>query len=217
MSMQSPSLPPEIPKRSLAPVWITAGTMVIGGVVLVWWARSPQKEPQLEPSAASAPPVGAAPAPAAPRASAAEPPPPPPPEHQPPPPPPVGAIPAEAAVPAAPGAPAAPARRDPNCDDPCRGKETPELLGSMRVKAGQARSCYERALSNNSALAGRIEVAVRVGANGVACSASVANDTLGDVSVKSCALGRFRGAQYPKPSGGCVDVSVPMNFMPASR
>jgi ABC-2 type transport system permease protein len=29
------------------------------------------------------------------------------------------------------------------------------------------------------------------------------------------ALARFRSGKYRKPTGGCVDVSVPMNFMPA--
>jgi hypothetical protein len=85
----------------------------------------------------------------------------------------------------------------------------------LRAKAGQARSCYEHALSNDSSLAGKLQVSLRVGADGAACSAAVANDTLGDAAVTSCALARFRGGKYPRPSGGCVDVSVPMNFKPA--
>jgi hypothetical protein len=28
-------------------------------------------------------------------------------------------------------------------------------------------------------------------------------------------LSRFRGGTFPQPTGGCVDVAVPMNFMPA--
>ena len=218
MSMQSPSLPPEIPKRSLAPLWIGAGAVLIaGGVGWGLLARSSKPESSAEPAAAAAPAAAPTPAPA-PAASSAEPPPPPPPPPESPPPPParVGAIPppTAAAAPAA-GARPEPARRDPNCADPCKGRETPELLSALRAKAGQARSCYERALSNNSLLAGKLEVAVRVGATGAACSASVANDTLGDASVRSCALARFLGSKYPKPTGGCVDVSVPMNFKPA--
>jgi outer membrane biosynthesis protein TonB len=213
--MQNPSLPPEIPKQSLTPVWIGLGAVVvIVGVVWALSSRSPRKEPKPEPAATAAPVIAPTPAPEEPSAPSPTPPPPRL-EHAPPPPPPAHAIPAGAAVPAGPAPGAAPARRDPNCDDPCRGKETAELLSSLRAKAGQARSCYERALGNNGALAGKLEVALRVGANGAACSASVASDTLGDAAVKGCALARFRGGRYPKPIGGCVDVSVPMNFMPA--
>jgi outer membrane biosynthesis protein TonB len=214
--MQNPSLPPEIPKQSLAPLWIGLGVLVvIVGVVWALASRSSEPKPKSEPAAAAAPAV--APTPTAAEPSAPAPPAPPPPrlEHAPPPPPPAHAIPADAVVPAGPAPSTAAAQRDPNCDEPCRGKETAELLSSLRAKAGQARSCYERALGNNGALAGKLEVALRVGANGAACSASIANDTLGDAAVKSCALARFRGGKYPKPTGGCVDVSVPMNFMPA--
>jgi hypothetical protein len=213
--MQNPSLPPEIPKQSLTPVWIGVGAVVvIAGVVWALSSRSPEKVSKLEPAATAAPVIAPTPAPVEPSAPPPSPPPPPRLEHAPPPPP-AHVIPAGAAVPSGPASGAAPARRDPNCDDPCRGKETAELLSSLRAKAGQARSCYERALGNDGALAGKLEVAVRVGANGAACSASVVNDTLGDTAVTSCALARFRGGRYPKPIGGCVNVSVPMNFMPA--
>jgi hypothetical protein len=181
------------------------------------WAlasRSSEEEPEPEPAAQAA---AAAPAAAAVPAEPAAAPPPPPPrlEHELPPPPPARSIPAGAALPAAPGPSGAPAQRDPNCAEPCKGRETPELLASLRTKAGQARSCYERALANDSALAGKLEVALRVGANGAACSASIAKDTLGNAALESCALARLRGGKYPAPTGGCVDVSVPMSFMPA--
>jgi len=210
------SLPPQIPKRSLAPLWIGTGAvfLIVGALWgLLGSASKKSAAPDPASPATAATPAQASPAHVAPLAET--PPPPPPPEHAPPPPPRVGSIPAGApAAPLAPAAKAADVRRDPNCDDPCQGKETAELLGALRAKAGQARSCYERALSNNSALAGKLEVGVRVGANGAACAASVTNDTLGDAAVKSCAVARFRGAKYPKPTGGCLDISVPMNFMP---
>jgi hypothetical protein len=216
-SLPNPSLPPKIPTRSLTPVVLGFGgvVVVVGGVV---WAlsRSSGGEPEPEASTAQAKPApAAAPPPAAP---AAEPPPPPPPEEA------VAAKPgkrppsmgtqiAPARGEAAPQA--ASAKRDPNCDEPCRGRETPELLSAIGGKARQARSCYERALTNDSTLSGRIEVAVRVSPTGAACSASTSKDTLGDAGVAKCVLQRFRTGSYPKPTGGCVNVSVPINFMPA--
>jgi outer membrane biosynthesis protein TonB len=218
-SLPSPSLPPKIPTRSLTPVVLGfVGVVVVVGGGLWALSRSSGDEPEPEPEAPAAearPTPEPAPSPAA---SAAEPPPPPPPEEA------VAGKPGKR--PASMGAQIAPARgeaapkvasakRDPNCDDPCRGRETPELLSALGGKARQARSCYERALSNDSTLSGRIEVVVRVSPTGAACSASSSKDTLGDSVVSSCVLQRFRSGSYPKPTGGCVNVSVPINFMPA--
>src|SRR5688572_14108020 len=129
--MQNPSLPPEIPKQSLTPLWIGLGALVvIVGVVWALSSRSPAKEPKPEPVATAAPVAASPAAPAEPSIPPPTPPPPPRLEHAPPPPP-AHVIPAGAAVPAGPAPSAAPARRDPNCDDPCRGKETAELLSSL--------------------------------------------------------------------------------------
>jgi hypothetical protein len=84
-------------------------------------------------------------------------------------------------------------------------------------KGGQARSCYERALTHNSSLTGKLVASVRVGPNGNVCTASASNDTLGDAAVTNCVLSRFRSGKFPKPIGGCVDVNVPLSFVPASR
>ena len=57
-------------------------------------------------------------------------------------------------------------------------------------------------------------VAVKIGAQGNACGASLASDTLGDAAVASCVLQKFRSGTFPAPIGGCVDVQVPINFTP---
>jgi hypothetical protein len=212
MPMTSPSLPPQIPTRSLAPalVAVAAGLAVAG--IVVWKLTGSASEapaPKVAARAALPPPAPAA-------VAAPEPPPPPPPDEPAAPPAAPGAI-SPGPAPAKPGfmPKASTVKRDPDCDDPCNGKETPELLSALGAKAGQARSCYEKALASNSMLAGRLEVSLRVSRTGTACSTSVGKDGLGDASVSSCVLSRFRGGKFPKPSGGCMDVSVPMNFMPA--
>src|SRR5947199_316750 len=57
-------------------------------------------------------------------------------------------------------------------------------------------------------------VAVKVGAQGNTCGASLASDTLGDGAVASCVLQKFRSGTFPAPIGGCVDVQVLINFTP---
>ena len=56
-----------------------------------------------------------------------------------------------------------------------------------------------------------------VDANGVICSAGVSADTLGAGDVSSCVLSLFRGQRVSAPSGGCVSMSVPLNFQPKTK
>ena len=100
------------------------------------------------------------------------------------------------------------------CGPSCSGTVGGSLNTALSTVARGSRSCYERALRQNPTLQGRLMVSVRVGATGGACSASLASDALGDPSVANCVLQKFRGSTYPKPEGGCVDVQVPIQFMP---
>jgi outer membrane biosynthesis protein TonB len=99
------------------------------------------------------------------------------------------------------------------CGGECKGTVPAGLNGALRAKAGAARGCYERALRQNAMLQGKIVVAVRVGAQGQVCSANIVSNS-GDPGVASCTLGMFRSSALPPPNGGCVDVQVPMNFVP---
>jgi hypothetical protein len=167
------------------------------GGILIW--RSSASPPA--PTAAPTPP----PLPAAPPPPTFEPPPPPP-EDVPEPPKMPEPLPVEPTKPAP--------KRNTACEGECVGKETPELLSALGARAGQARSCYERALSTNSSLAGTLLVNVRVAPSGDACSAAIGQDNLGDPAVTNCVVQRFRSGKYPKPTGGCVDVAVPIRLVP---
>ena len=230
MSMPSPSLPPKIPTRSLAPV-VLALLIGVAVIVVVIVKMSSSSTPASEPEVASAAPP-AAPASGAVAAPASAEPPPPPPRSQsgepPPPPPPEAAAPSGADAPettaavraAAPSAPkaggqAARAARDPGCEAPCQGSAPDQLVRALGSKASQARACYERALANNGALSGKLEIAVRISPSGSVCSATPSSDTLKDPEVLGCVLGRFKSGILPKPTGGCVDASVPINCKPA--
>jgi hypothetical protein len=99
------------------------------------------------------------------------------------------------------------------CSGNCQGTETPKLLSALQSKAGQARSCYNRALRLNSNLEGKLTASVRVGPTGAPCSVSITADTLNDPGVKSCVTQMFRSSEYPAPQGGCVQVNVPISFV----
>jgi len=57
-------------------------------------------------------------------------------------------------------------------------------------------------------------VSVRIDPQGNVCSASVAEDAIHSAEVANCVMGMFRSAKFPPPTGGCIDVKVPLSFVP---
>jgi len=95
----------------------------------------------------------------------------------------------------------------------CSGEPAPGLPGALGGKAGQSRACYEKALSSNSTLSGRMTVSIKISQQGTVCSAQVKSD-MNNPLVENCVLQSFRSATFPAPKGGCVDASVPLYFKP---
>jgi TonB family protein len=95
----------------------------------------------------------------------------------------------------------------------CSGEPSPALQGALGGKAGQSRACYEKALSSNSTLSGRMTVSIKINQQGSVCSAQIKSD-LNNPLVENCVLQSFRAATFPAPKGGCVDASVPLYFKP---
>jgi hypothetical protein len=98
------------------------------------------------------------------------------------------------------------------CSKECTGTATAALQSALAGRAGQSRSCYEKALSSNATLEGTLTVGVKVGPGGQVCGARVVADGLHDPGVSNCVVNRFAGATYPAPQGGCADVNVPLRF-----
>ena len=97
----------------------------------------------------------------------------------------------------------------------CFGEATPEIQTALAFRAKQAHRCYDNALAQDPTLRGKISIAVRIGTNGATCSAGVASNELTSApSVGSCVAGYFRGQAFPLPKGGCVDVNIPISFVP---
>ncbi len=97
----------------------------------------------------------------------------------------------------------------------CRGNASSDVQAALQNRARQTRrSCYESALAQDESLKGHIEIDVRVGTNGQVCSASVGSNDMGSPAVASCVANMFRSTHLPSPTGGCVDVKVPIAFVP---
>lgn len=100
------------------------------------------------------------------------------------------------------------------CDKKCVGTSTSELEQMLAFRVKTAHRCYDQALAQDPTLKGKMSVAVRIGTNGAVCQANIASNDLGNQGVASCVLNSFRGANFPNPKGGCVDVNIPINFVP---
>lgn len=106
-------------------------------------------------------------------------------------------------------------RVDNQCDaKKCVGTTTNELETALQFRVKQAHRCYDNALAQDPTLRGKITMAVRVGANGQVCSANAASNEMSSPNVATCVTGYFRGASMPTPKGGCIDVNIPINFVP---
>ncbi len=193
------SLVPPPPTNSMA--YIVVVVLLLGAIggILVWKLKAPASGPTPVNTVPTGPATGSPPP------TFVEPPPPPPPIEE---------------VTPPDGGPqkVAPASTGPSfsqCNAPtCSGTASSALQGALAQRAGSARSCYERALRVNSALQGKVMIQVRVDSAGNVCSASVVQDDIHSNEVTSCVTRSFRSAKLPPASGGCVDVKVPLSFVP---
>ena len=61
-------------------------------------------------------------------------------------------------------------------------------------------------------------ITVRVGPSGNLCSANATANDMGTPGVANCATNIFRASQgYPAPRGGCVELGVPLSFVPQGQ
>ncbi len=77
----------------------------------------------------------------------------------------------------------------------------------------QIRYCYQRELTRNPAVAGKVTVKFVVAADGTVSSAVTKSSTMSNAAVESCINGRFLRFQFPEPrGGGIVIVAYPFTF-----
>jgi hypothetical protein len=79
----------------------------------------------------------------------------------------------------------------------------------------QIRYCYQRELTRDPALAGKIVVRFTIAGDGSVSASSIKETTMNNSAVETCVTGRFMRMQFPEPrGGGVVIVSYPFLFSP---
>ncbi len=83
----------------------------------------------------------------------------------------------------------------------------------IKSQLGQIRYCYERQLSANPDLYGKILVKFTIGSAGSVVAQTIGNTSLNNAMVEGCILRRIAGWQFPTPKGGTkVLVTYPFLF-----
>lgn len=79
----------------------------------------------------------------------------------------------------------------------------------------QVRYCYQRQLTSNPNLSGKVTVRFVIASDGSVSKASIKSSSLNDKTVESCITSRFMRFSFPEPKGdGIVIVSYPFIFSP---
>ncbi len=85
----------------------------------------------------------------------------------------------------------------------------------IKRNMNQIRYCYQREITKNPALGGKITVKFVIAKDGTVSSATTEASTMGSPAVEACINGRFMRFAFPEPrGGGIVIVSYPFEFSP---
>lgn len=94
------------------------------------------------------------------------------------------------------------------------GRLPPEVIQRIvRQHFGRFRLCYEKALSANPTLAGKVTTSFTIRTDGSTEGVST-NSDLADKDFATCIGKVFAILSYPQPEGGVVKVSYPISFSP---
>ena len=91
-----------------------------------------------------------------------------------------------------------------------RGSLDKELIRRIiRRHINEVKFCYERELTRNAGLQGRVMVQFTISGTGSVMASIVQSSTLGNPGVEQCIAGAVRRWEFPKPQGGIVVVTYP--------
>lgn len=93
------------------------------------------------------------------------------------------------------------------------GLDKEAIARVIRSQLGQIRYCYERQLSANPDLYGKIMIKFTIGSAGAVTAQAIGTTSLNNAMVEGCILRRVAGWQFPTPKGGTnVLVTYPFLF-----
>jgi outer membrane biosynthesis protein TonB len=85
----------------------------------------------------------------------------------------------------------------------------------IRRHMNQIRYCYQRELTKNPSLGGKITIKFVIAKDGSVSKSDVKSSTMGNSAVEGCIASRFMQFKFPEPKGGgIVIVSYPFIFSP---
>ena len=91
-----------------------------------------------------------------------------------------------------------------------RGSLDKELIRRIiRRHINEVKFCYERELTRNAGMEGRVMVNFTIGPTGAVVASIVQSSTLGNPTVEQCIAGALRRWEFPRPQGGIVVVTYP--------
>jgi hypothetical protein len=96
----------------------------------------------------------------------------------------------------------------------CAGNASDALIDAIRSRASQARGCYEAALKQTPTSAGRLMLNLRIAYDGTSCPLRAAQNELPEATTLLPCLRSLLEIQYPKPRNGCVELNLPLKFVP---
>jgi hypothetical protein len=91
-----------------------------------------------------------------------------------------------------------------------KGSLDKELIRRViRRHLPEVKFCYERELTRNNTLEGRVQIHFIIGTTGAVTASMVQSSTLQNSTAEQCIAGAVRRWEFPKPQFGIVDVSYP--------
>jgi hypothetical protein len=93
-----------------------------------------------------------------------------------------------------------------------------EVAKVIHSHMNEIRYCYESAILSDPSLAGKVLVDFKIGAQGSVATAQAAENTMNNVQVGGCLVGKLKNWKFPQPRGGVqVAVSYPFIFKSLTR
>ena len=91
------------------------------------------------------------------------------------------------------------------------GVDTTGITGVVKKKKGQIKACYERELTGDPEIEGKVEVVIVVAADGSVDSVWVVDNTTGNAELGDCITRRIRQWNFPA-TGAEYEISYPFNL-----